>query len=269
MKKNSAYFSLVVSLVFVLLTLGILSFVPNVRSVAESIASEVWLRTSPSADVAYVRANMHFSSRNPEQYDPELAKKLYTRALERDSMKPLVRHQLARLEFLEGDFDRALALIEEEMALPGGPSSPTSYYVKALIEGFMGEYVASARDYETYLRTDSTNWAAINDYAWVLLKNNEPRKALVALDWGIMHWPTNPWLHNTRTTALYELGYVELAYQSAQQALLAVDSLTENAWLQAYPGNDPLIAPEGVQAFKTAVSENMHSMILAHDSAQK
>ena len=37
----------------------------------------------------------------------------------------------------------------------------------------MGDYASAAKDYETYLRTDSKNWAAINDYAWVLIKDKE------------------------------------------------------------------------------------------------
>ncbi len=32
----------------------------------------------------------------------------------------------------------------------------------------------------------------------------------------------------------------------------------ETEWLKAYPGNDPLIAPQGIAAFQSAVLKNLH-----------
>jgi tetratricopeptide (TPR) repeat protein len=161
-----------------------------------------------------------------------------------------------------------VTLLDEEIALTETPT-PSAYYVRGLIKGFAGDYEGAAADYETYLRTDPTNWAAINDYAWVLLKADRPADALVAVDWGLVYWSANPWLLNSKATAHFELGQLTLANEAAERAVIAAAAITETDWLRAYPGNDPLIAPRGVAALKTAVAENMHTISLALEKAQK
>jgi hypothetical protein len=56
------------------------------------------------------------------------------------------------------------------------------------------------------------------------------------------------------------LGRIEEAREAAEAASRAVAGITESQWLQAYPGNDPLIAPQGIEAFQKAVEENIHTI---------
>ena len=107
---------------------------------------------------------------------------------------------------------------------------------------------------------DPTNWAATNDLAWVLLKAKRYEDALVAIDKVIALWPENPWLLNSKATALYELGRLEEAKVAADAAGIAVMKITEAEWSRAYPGNDPLIAGEGLKAFRDAVHANIHTI---------
>ena len=44
---------------------------------------------------------------------------------------------------------------------------------------------------------------------------------------------------------------------------ITVAKISEADWLNAYPGNDPKIAGEGIAAFKKAVENNMHTIGLA------
>jgi len=224
-------------------------------------------RMDPSAERAFEYGSRHLDASEPEHYNLERAE-FYYREASRNPNLPYVYHELARISFLKGEFNAALAQINLQISLHGS-TTRNSFYVRGLINGFVGDYDAAARDYETYLRTDSKNWAAINDYAWVLLKAKRYEDALIAVDWGLIYWPDNAWLHNSRATALFELGRIEAALKAAEAASAAAALVTETQWSQAYPGNDPLIAGDGVRALQVATSENMHTIQLAFEEAQK
>jgi tetratricopeptide (TPR) repeat protein len=247
----------------VLLTIFIISRTPFAH-VLRFAYEDVRLSVSPSAPLAYSYGSRHFDAAQASDYDIARAEMLFKKAKTLDPALPLVRHQLARIAFLKGDFADALALVNDEIAKNPNPS-PSSYYVRGLIEGFKGDYVSSAKDYEEYLRSDPNNWAAINDYAWVLLKDKRYLDALNALNWGLMTWPENPWLLNSKATALFEMKKYSDANVAVQAAGRAVAKVTEADWLRAYPGNDPLIAREGVRAFREAVRKNIHTISLAQD----
>lgn len=254
------------------LTLSILVLTALLWLLAPQVLLDAYVSSmyaiAPSAERAYRFGTKHFDATHPDDYDLERAEYFFNEGLKRDADMPFVHHQLARIAFLKGNFPLAMRHINTELETNPDPS-PSSYYVRGLIEGFMGKYNDAAKDYEAYLRADPNNWAAINDYAWVLLKDKRYRDALVALDWGLITWPENPWLHNSRATALFEMGRLEEALEAAEAASRAMSSVTEASWLQAYPGNDPLIAPQGIEAFRKAVEENMHTISLAIENIQK
>lgn len=260
------------TLIFASLALVVLfgiALIPDVRHRANAgltiLREDAMLVLDPSAERAYAYAEAHFDSAAPATYDLNRARTLYEQVLVLDPEYPHARHQLARIAFLESDLTRALVLINEE--IEGETVSPSSYYIRGLIKGFAGDYDGAAKDYETYLKGDGTNWAAINDYAWVLIKGGRPLEALVAIDWGLLFWPDNAWLLNNKATAHYELQQLELAYEAVSSAEVTAANVTEEDWLQAYPGNDPLIASEGVFALKQAVASNMHTISVARESA--
>jgi tetratricopeptide (TPR) repeat protein len=124
----------------------------------------------------------------------------------------------------------------------------------------MGDYTASVKDYEYFLKFDPHDWAGMNDEAWVLLKAKRYTDALKIIDSGLVDDPSNPWLLNSRATALYELGRYREALLAVQAASAAVASLTPAQWSHAYPGNDPMIASQGVTSFKAAIAQNIHSI---------
>jgi tetratricopeptide (TPR) repeat protein len=219
------------------------------------LIEDMKLAMEPSAGLAYSYAIRHFDAIHPEEYDIVRAEQLLRKAYELDPAHPNLNHQLARIAFLKGHFDVALMYVNTELEVVPDPS-PSSYYMRGLIRGFMGDFAGAAADYEAYLRIDPKNWAGINDYAWVLLKANRPLDALVALDWGLIDWPENPWLLNSKATAHFELGQLDAAHEAVVRAETAVAIVTEADWLKAYPGNDPLIAAEGLSQFRQAVSAN-------------
>ncbi len=197
----------------------------------------------------------HFNATSPWLYDIDRAEDLYMRAEAFDAGHPALQHQLARVAFLKGDFSEARERIDKEIAMYG-EKNPNAYYIRALILGYQEKYLLAAADYEEYFKLAPANWAGINDYSWVLLKADLPEGALAALEWGLSEWPENPWLLHNKVIALYELGRYEEAAVVALAATTAVETVTEADWLNAYPGNDPRSAPEGLASFKAAVAAN-------------
>jgi len=212
----------------------------------------------PDAERAFLYGEKHFNSR-AEDYDIARAERFFVNAMMRDPDLPLVRHELARVYFLKGDFPKALGFINAQVALHGD-EFPNAYYVRGLIEGYAGDYAAAAKDYEHFLRFDPHNWAAMNDYAWVLLKAHRSQDAALVASEGLTLFPDNPWLLNSQAIALYEMNAFSAALRSAQKASAAVAVLSEAEWLRAYPGNDPGSAAEGIASFKKAVADNMHTI---------
>lgn len=215
------------------------------------------LTLDPSGSRAFADAEVHFNSyRYPDDYDIDRAQHLFLEAARLDPNLPYVHHELARVYFLKNEFPAAMAQIDTQIALEGD-ATPNSYYVRALIEAYMSNYAAAAQDYAHFLPFDPNDWAPRNDYAWVLLKLNEPREAQAVLTAGLLEAPDNPWLLNSSATALYELGDLKEALSQARKASDAVAGVTPSQWSAAYPGNDPGVDEEGVASFKQAIAQNI------------
>ncbi len=247
-----------VLIVLISCVLIVVALFPNIIVAFEKTS----LALFPSAQRAFSYGERHFDAKYPRTYDIKTAEYFFGKAADIDANTPYLYHELARIAFLKGDFEQAMALIDAQIQLMGD-AAPNSYYIRALIEGYKGDYAASAKDYEYFLRFHPHNWAALNDYAWVLLKAQRFSAAADVTARGLADFPDNPWLLNSQATALYELQRYEEALAAAQKASIAVAGLSERQWLLAYPGNDPKIAGQGIAVFKKAVNDNMHTIELA------
>ncbi len=228
-----------------------------------ALYEEGMLAIDPTADRAYIYGSRHLDAiHSPKLYDIDLAERFLTQALALDPEHTMVRHQLARVAFLRGDLKYALYLIDLQI-VKFGDLSPSSYYMRGLILGYMDKFDASAESYKKYLTFDPTNWAGHADLAWVLIKAQKYDEALATIGEAQKYFVTNPWLLNAKAIALYELRRYKEAYVAASAANASIQTLTEEKWSIAYPGNDPLIARDGLEAFKKAVEENMHTIFTA------
>jgi predicted Zn-dependent protease len=226
----------------------------------------VSLALYPSGDKAFNYGEQHFnSSRYPDDYDINRAEHLFLEAVRLDPSLLYVHHELARIYFLHSDYADAMTQIDVQIE-EHGDATPNSYYIRGLIEAYSGDYTDSAADYAHFLPYDPNDWAPRNDYAWVLLKLNRAKDALSVLAGGLLEYPQNPWLLNSDATALYELGDIPEALAQAQKAQVALRSLTLSQWSDAYPGNDPAIAAQGLSAFKAAVAHNVQMISAANTS---
>ncbi|NBV77463.1 hypothetical protein EBR66_04845 [bacterium] len=211
----------------------------------------------PTSERAYAYGSRHLDTKNYYDYDLDRAEFFLQESLRLNPLQHYAHHQLGRIEFLRGNLTGAIAHLDIEIQRYQLKSA-SSYYVRGLVKGYQDDFKSSAEDYEVYLRSDPYNWAALNDYAWVLLKSGRSDEALVSLDWGLMREPSNPWLLNSKAVALFDLKEYEKAMEASASALRSVTNVTEADWIRAYPGNDPLIAGEGVQSLRQAIKANMH-----------
>lgn len=224
-------------------------------------------RADPTVARAVAYGGRHLDAIQADFHDIDRAHYFYSKAAEMDDAYPYVYHQLARIEFLKNNQSTALLYINKEIDRHG-ETQPNSYYIRGLIEGYRGEYDAAARDYEHYIESTAPNWAAINDYAWVLLKAERFADARDATASGLIHFPDNAWLLNSHAIALAELGDAKSAHPYARSAAEAVNKLTQIDWLRAYPGNDPNVASDGVAAFQVAVQQNLSRIEQSLKAAQ-
>lgn len=238
-----------------ILTLAVVLWWPQALSVYENVAFAL----APSVERASAYGARHFSASNTRLYDIVRAEYFYRHAEALDAEYPYVNHQLARIEFLKGNFHTALSYINKEIELHG-ENEANAYYVRGLIEGYMGRYAEAAADYERFLQDRPRNWAALNDYAWVLLKAERFDDAARVTTRALELFPNNAWLLNSHAIALYELGDLSVALASARAAVDASDAVSEAEWLQAYPGNDPGVALQGISTLKNSALDNMHSI---------
>lgn len=211
---------------------------------------------APTAERAYTYGEWHFSESVASTYDLPRAEYFLIQAAHKNPNLPYVYHELARIEFLRGNFTEAMRYINIQIARQGA-ATPNSFYIRALIEGYMGKYEESAADYQYFLAYDPHNWAAANDCAWVLIQAGNIAQARSITEKALIDAPDNPWLLTMYATELYQLGDQKRAKEVIAHAAHTVATLTDDEWSHAYPGNDPHIAPEGVASFKEAVHANM------------
>src|SRR3990167_6516691 len=117
-------------------------------------ADELALRLNPDPDLALEIGEYYFNVGNNGDYDLDRAGQYFKQAilLTPDGNKPATRvwHQLARVEFIRGNFRKALKAANTQIALFGS-EIPNIYYVRGLIYGYMGAYKNAEYDFSEYL----------------------------------------------------------------------------------------------------------------------
>lgn len=188
-------------------------------------------------------------------YDVEKAKNFFLQVQKLDDRYPIAHYQLARVYFIEGNFYPALSEINRELELY--PDFKRSYYVRGLIYGYMRQFDLAAADFKEFLLFKPESWAAHNDLAWIYFQMGAYDKALATVEEGLIGSPQNMWLLNSRGVALLNLGRKEEARKSLALALAIVNMTTPEQWGRSYPGNNPSIYGEGLEAMKLSIQKNI------------
>ena len=200
--------------------------------------------------------NYYFNVYQDGVYDLKKAETYFNKALEIDQKTPDAWHQLARIDFLKGDFPSALEKINKQIEIHGD-SFMASFYIRGLIEGYAGDLDGAEKDFKKFLSWDPKNWAAYNDLAWIYFKNGDYKNTEKMAEAGLKIAPQNPWLLNTLGVSLLNQNQKKEAKKYLIQAKTNADLLKESDWHKAYPGNDPKSAQRGLESMKKTIQLNL------------
>ncbi|MDP3769640.1 MAG: tetratricopeptide repeat protein [bacterium] len=227
-----------------------------------SLAQMVW-RWSRQADIAMflnsddatlaMEIGKHYF--NGGAYDLEKAKRAFERARAIDPQLLGPRFQLGRIEFIRGNFNSALMFANEELQLH--PEFDRVYYLRGLVHGYAGSLSQAAEDFQEFLKTHPKSWAAHNDLAWIYFRQGEFEKVAQTAKKGLEWNPGNTWLLTAYGTALFNLGKKGEAKKTLTEALLEAEKLTLDEWGKAYPGNNPEIYAQGLDAMRKTIKKNL------------
>lgn len=228
-------------------------------------APELALAINPDAKLSLYLGNYFFNVYGDGAYDLNRAERFFKRAIELDPQVPDAWHQLARIDFLRGDFSKALDKINRQIELHGD-SFMASYYIRGLIIGYKnkrgGEDLDKAEgDFKKFLAWDEKNWAALNDLAWIYFLDKKFSEAEKTARRGLSFNPGNPWLLNTLGAALLNQGRNNEARPILEEAIRNAEKLKVEDWHKAYPGNHPNSALPGIESVKKTISENLRTAL--------
>lgn len=218
-----------------------------------------FLRTD--AETAMLIGNYYFNGVvESGQYNLDIAEQAFQKAVLINSKVLWGYHQLARVYFIKGHYDRAIDAIYKE--LEHNPENLRALYVRGLIYGYRskeGDLEKAEQDFLRFTKWAPKEWAGYNDLAWVLSKQGEYREAEKTINEALkeaLNANDNPWLWNSLGVAQLNLRKYQAAVDSFKKASKLAAKITQEEWRASYPGNNPATADDGLSAFLKAIEKN-------------
>ena len=223
--------------------------------------AEISFFLDPTAERAFAIGNYYFNWNLEGAYDLEKARSYYQEALTRDPHISGPWYQLARIDFLEGEFNDAIFKLNEHITLHPDPDEPffnRAHYVRGLTYGYVGRYESAEKDFlELIARTDEkAHWAYYVDLGWFYFSQGKFNELGSVSAEGLERYPDNPWILSNLGLALMNLNHAE-ALPVLTFALEEAKKLTLGDWERAYPGNDPRLATQGLSEMRAVIEENL------------
>jgi len=193
---------------------------------------------------------------NGGAYDLEKAE-FWTRAALFLDPKPTynIHYQLARIYFSKNEYPKALKEINTQLA--ANPSNQRAYYVRGLINGFLGNFNEAIRDFKKFVVWAPEGWAGYNDLSWAYYEAGQFKEAKEIAQRGLEKFPENTWLLNGLGAAeqgLKNYSEAEIWFKKAREA---VKDLTVEEWRKAYLGDNPAASQASLQKFKDEIKYNL------------
>ena len=138
-----------------------------------------------------------------------------------------------------------------------------TYYMRGLTYGYMKRFEEAETDFLKIIEwhkdkpLDPKEWALYVDLSWIYFQQGKYEDMKSLIKEGIKVFPDNPWVLNMYGLALLNTGSGKESKPIFEEALAESQKLTEEDWLNAYPGNDPRIAREGLNEMLTAIERNL------------
>jgi tetratricopeptide (TPR) repeat protein len=226
-----------------------------IKVLTGSIIVLVFLYILPS--VAFQVGNLFFGKVKP-LYNVRLAHYAFQIATHPilQKLPPRYAHyQLSRTYFIRGENMEALDEVKRELEIY--PDDTNAYYVLGLVYGFMGRSHEGIDAFSQYIETHPRTWAGRNDKAWLQFRIGDIDGALATIEPVVKQFPYTPWVQNTYCSLLINTSRYAEAKKVCNHAKTLIDKMTEKDWGHAYPGNDPRIYGEGLEAMKGSINENL------------
>lgn len=208
------------------------------------------------AKLALELGNYYF---NGGAYDLGAAERAFLQALAIDPNVKRAHYQISRIRFLRGHFIKALEEVNQEMRMH--PEIPNSYYVRGLINGYMGHFAEAETDFSKFVELVPLQWAGYNDLVWILAKRGKFQEAkdviLAAFDKLPGEKTRNPWLWTSLGVASLNLKDYNYARDAFLKALTITNTMSPQYFWSAYPGNDPRDAEMAWQRFRGTLHFNL------------
>ncbi len=167
---------------------------------------------------------------------------------------PYAYHQLSRTYFIQGKLNDSLTFAYKELSVY--PDHQATYYIIGLAFGYMNREIEAIDAFSKYIDYNPQTWAARNDKAWLQFRIGDIDGALATIS-PVSNIEDNPWIQNTYGTLLMNAGKCTESKDAFTKALLSVNTMSEESWGKAYPGNDPRIYSTGLSAMKNSIAENV------------
>jgi tetratricopeptide (TPR) repeat protein len=168
---------------------------------------------------------------------------------------PYAHYQLSRTYFIQGNLMEAVDEAEKELMLY--PDHVRTYYILGLTYGYLNQEKKAIEMFSKFIEANSISWAARNDQAWLQFRIGDIDGALATIE-PIAYDTNNPWVQNTYGTLLMNKKKYAQAKTAFLNAKKIVDTMTEESWGRAYPGNDPRIYRIGLNAMKLSIESNLN-----------
>lgn len=211
---------------------------------------------------------------NGGAYDLERALRAYQKALDIDPRARLAHYQIARIYFIQGNLINALKEINTEFELH--PDNYRAFYVRGLINGYLGRFGMAEKDFSAFIESASSEWAGYNDLAWVQIKLGKFKEAKSTVERAFERIPgeklRNPWLWISLGIAYLNLKEYYEAKDAFLTALKMTERMSAKYFWSAYPGNNPRHAQESFDQFRASLYFNLglsYKNIGAYDEAKK
>jgi len=93
--------------------------------------------------------------------------------------------------------------------------------------------------------------------SWIYFQQGKYDEMKTLMNQGFEKFGSNAWVLNMYGLALLNTYNEQEARLIFEQALAEAQKLTEEDWINAYPGNDPRVARAGLNEMLTAIERNL------------
>lgn len=197
-------------------------------------------------------------------YDIDKAEFYFKETIKIASDYPKAHYQLARINFINGDFGEAINEITKET--DEKINKGVKFYMRGLIYGYAKFYDLAIEDFKKFTAYAPFDWAGWNDLSWIYFQKGDFKNAELSAKEGLKREPSNPWLLNSLGIALLNQGKESESEKFLRASLAGFESFSPKDWGMAYPGNNPDIYSEGLE--KT-IESIRHNLSLTHVDSLK